>query len=469
MSNIKNTAGNICIIGAGIGGLTTGALLTRQGYNVEIFEKEPIVGGRALSLNGNSLTFETYNNILSQFHMNIPFSEPTMETIFDKKMLAGYTLDLGFHTIGGGVGSNLNRVLSEFGEQVEMFESKVGLIKNSDFDFPFLSTGDKIKILPRLLQLLFSGESTMRKLDDIPMTETINKYGKSKMKLILEIFSRAITTVNNLDRISTGDAFRAQKNLLKGSKPVGYPRHGLQRVSQTIAHIVKRNGGEIHLNHPVEKIVIDDNKVVGVVVGDEEHFFKRVITNIPVQNLFFIADEKHFPTEYVRTLKTLTGTGSLCAYYSLNKIDPQLPGKSFLFIERNAGLAGNDAVGMIDFMAALPESGLAPTSHQLVQAYIICSPEEAQSGKKLDELKNMLDTNLENLMPAFRSQLQWSIYPAVWHLDGVAKTIDNKKPGIQTPIENLYLVGDCVKSPDIGINCAINSAKTLQAILARED
>lgn len=468
MSNIKNAAGDICIIGAGIGGLTTGALLTRQGYNVKIFEKEPIVGGRALSLNGNALTFETYNNILSQFHMNIPFSEPTMETIFDKKMLAGYTLDLGFHTIGGGAGSNLKRVLSTFGEPVEMLESKVGLIKKSGFDFPFLSTGDKIRILPRILQLLFSGESTMRKLDDIPMTETINKYGKSKMKLILEIFSRAITTVNNLDRISTGDAFRAQKNLLNGSKPVGYPRHGLLRVSQTLAHIVKRYGGEIHLNHPVEKIIIDDNKVVGVVVGDEEHFFKTVITNIPVQNLFFIADEKHFPTEYVRTLKTLTGTGSLCAYYSLNKIDPQLPGKSFLFIERNAGIAGNDAVGMIDFMAALPESGLAPSSHQLVQAYIICSPDEAQSGKKLGELKNLLDTNLENLMPDFRSHLQWSIYPAVWHLDGVAKTIDNKKPGIQTPIDNLYLVGDCVKSPDIGINCAINSAKTLQAILARE-
>ncbi|RCV64328.1 hypothetical protein C5S53_09430 [Methanophagales archaeon] len=35
-------------------------------------------------------------------------------------------------------------------------------------------------------------------------------------------------------------------------------------------------GGEIYLNHPVEKIIIDDNKVVGVVVGDEEHFFKTV-------------------------------------------------------------------------------------------------------------------------------------------------------------------------------------------------
>jgi phytoene dehydrogenase-like protein len=57
------------------------------------------------------------------------------------------------------------------------------------------------------------------------------------------------------------------------------------------------------------------------------------------------------------------------------------------------------------------------------------------------------------------------IYPTVWHLDGVAKTIDNIKPDIQTPIENLFLVGDCVKAPGIGINCAIKSARMLSQMI----
>ena len=30
---------------------------------------------------------------------------------------------------------------------------------------------------------------------------------------------------------------------------------------------------------------------------------------------------------------------------------------------------------------------------------------------------------------------------------------------------NLYLVGDCVKAPGIGINCAINSANILSELL----
>ena len=185
-----------------------------------------------------------------------------------------------------------------------------------------------------------------------------------------------------------------------------------------------------------------------------------------VQNIFSIADEKHFPKEYVKNINSLTGTGSLCAYYSLSKIDPQLLGKTFQFIERNIGVDGDDAVGMIDFMAAVPESGLAPPSEYLVQSYIICTPAEAKDKKTLNILRGLLDKNLERLVPGFRSQLKWAMYPATWHLDGVAKTIDNKKPDVRTPVENLYFIGDCVKAPGIGINCSLNSAQLLIDILS---
>ena len=87
-------------------------------------------------------------------------------------------------------------------------------------------------------------------------------------------------------------------------------------------------------------------------------------------------------------------------------------------------------------------------------------------GKTLDLLKGALDKNLERLVPDFRSHLRWAIYPAVWHLNGVAKTIENVKPEIQTPMKNLFLIGDCVKAPGIGMNCAINSARVLQEMLS---
>lgn len=461
MTNKKN----ICIIGAGIGGLTAGALLTKQGYKVTIFEKEPLIGGRALSFDPSNLSLEEYKNLLLRFHMNVPFSEPALEIIFEKNMLNGYKLDLGYHAIGGGVLSNVNSVLSKLDDHVDILESYVGLIKEDGFNFPFLSRIDKLKIFPNIFRLLFASGKTLRQLDSVSMTETINRYGKGKMKLILEVFSRSITTINNLDKISTGEMFRAQKNLYKGSKPVGYPKGGLSSITQKFADYIIQNGGEINLEKPVEKIIIKDNRAKGVLVDGKELSFDIVVSNILVQDFFKIADEKHFPTEYVKENKLLLGTGSLCAYYSLKKVDSNLIGKTFHFIERNVGVDGNNAVGMIDFMAATRDAGLSPSGEYLVQSYVICTPDEARDKKTLMTLKRLLDKNLKQLIPDYHSNINWAIYPAIWHLDGVAKTIDNEKPEVKTPVNNLYLIGDYVKAPGIGFNCALNSARILSDIL----
>jgi len=460
-----NEKTNICIIGAGIGGLTAGALLTKKGYKVTIFEKESLIGGRAISFNPSDLTLKEYKEFLLRFNMDVPFSEPDLETIFKKNMLNGYKLDFGYHAIGGGVFSNVNNILSELNDHIEFLESNVGLIKDDGYDFPFLSKLDKIKILPNILQLIISGEKTMQKLDSVSMTETINRYGKGKMKLILEIFSRSITTMNNLDKISTGEMFRAQKNLLKGSKPTGYPKGGLISITQKFADYITKNNGKIFLEKPVKKIITNGNKAIGVEINNREERFDVIISNTLVQDLFKIIDEKHFPRDYIKKIKSLNGTGSLCAYYSLKKIKHDLVGKTFHFIERNIGIEGDDAVGMIDFMSASPEAGLSPSNDYLVQAYIICTPMEARDKKTLITLRCLLDKNLKQLIPDFDKNLNWSIYPAIWHLDGAAKTIDNIKPDIKTPIENLYLIGDCVKAPGIGVNCAINSARILTDIL----
>jgi len=204
-------------------------------------------------------------------------------------------------------------------------------------------------------------------------------------------------------------------------------------------------------------------------VGSKEYTFDVVVSNILVQDIFKIADESNFPDSYVEKIKPLDGTGSLCAYYSLKNIDPDLIGKTYQFIERDVGVDGNDVVGIIDFMTALPESKLSPSMHYLVQAYIICSPDEAKNINILKKLKALLDKNFKLLIPNYQSQLNWVIYPAIWHLDGVAKTIDNDKPEITTPIKNLYLIGDCVKAPGIGINCAINSSRILTDMLQEKD
>ena len=460
MTNKKEL--NIIIIGSGIGGLTVGALLVKKGHKVKIFEKESLIGGRALTLNMSSFNLKSYENLLSRFHMHVPFSEPALEIIFEKKMLNGYYLDLGFHVMGGGVISNLRNVLSTSEVNIEMIKSRLYTQKNDHYGL-FVTNWDKVKMIPNLLRLFLSGEKTMKQLDETSIADTIKKYGKGKVKVVLEANPRLITTVNNLDSISTGEVFRTQRNMkLKG---VRYPKKSLSHIMYSLAEFIRRNGGEIHINTPVTKILINENKAKGIVAGGKKYSCDVVISNILVQDLLKIADEKHFTKDYIKSINSLDGTGSLCAYYSLKKINPDLPGKNFVFIERDAGIVGDDAAGMIDFMVTLPESGLAPPSHHLVQSYVICTPDEAKNKETLEKLKKILDRNLEKIIPDFHSNLRWVIYPAIWHLDGVSKVIGNKKPGIKTPVDNLYLVGDCVNAPGIGINCALNSARLLADML----
>ena len=409
-------------------------------------------------------TYSSYKKILSNFNMHVTFSEPNLETIFDRKLLDGYQLDLGYHVIGGGIISKIKDIIPLENEDIEIFESRLYEAKNGSYNY-FVNNFEKLKMLPSVLRLFLSGEKVMKELDNTSMNETIKKYAKGKTKIVLEVNSRLITTINNLDLVSAGKVFRTQKDM--GIKGVRYPKNGLSNVSNKLAEFIKKNKGKIFLNKPVEKIVIENNEAKGIIANGEKYSFDMVLSSILVQSLFTIADEKHFPEKYVKELKSLEGSGSLCAYYSFKNLKPDLIGKTFVFIERNVGIDGNDAVGMIDFMTAQPKAGLSPPSSYLVQSYIICTPKEAKDKNILEKLRKVLDKNLEKIIKNYKSNLNWVFYPAIWHLDGVAKTILNEKPEIKTPVKNLYLVGDCVKAPGIGINCAINSAKIVAEMIGK--
>ena len=144
--------------------------------NIFRVEKEKLIGGRALTFETSNLKLDFYLKTLSNFNMNIPFSEPDLKTIFDKKMLKGYKLDLGYHAIGGGVLSNINDVLSKLNDHVDILESYVGFIRDDGFDFPFLSKLDKIKIFPnKFLNCSFISTIHIRPFLN-PFHKSINRF-----------------------------------------------------------------------------------------------------------------------------------------------------------------------------------------------------------------------------------------------------------------------------------------------------
>lgn len=436
-----------CIIGAGIGGLSTALLLLKKGWKVEIYEKEALVGGRALSC-----SLHEYEEMVKKFELKI-ISANGIEGIKDK-----YKIDLGFHLIGGGKKGGCIKILRNFGLNLNFIGSRLGFI-GKKIEYPIMKAKDKVAILPRIMQLLFTRNSKIEEMKKISMEEMIKKYGKGKLKLILELFPRLITTVNDLSKISAGETFFAQRELL-GGHPVVYPYGGLGEISKKMAAYIEKNGGKIYLNNAIEKIIIEDGIAKGIKIKNKEKRYDIIISTLPVQNIFSIVDKREFPQEWVKYIKNLKPTGSLISYHGINKIRESLLNKSFIFIERNVDFSGNDVVGMIDFKMNYM-TGVAPHKKYIVQSYAICSPEEAKKKEKMEELREIIEKNLEKIFPDYRKNMDWNIYASIWHLDGVAKTIENEKPSIVTPVKNFYLAGDCVNSKGVGINCAADSANLI--------
>jgi len=183
-----------CVIGAGIAGLASASLLLKEGYEVDVYEKEGTLGGRALTID-KEISYDGYLRLLKRFDMYVPFSEPSMEEIFGG-LMDGYKMDLGFHLIGGGENASPMKIMSSLGMKQDIIGSRIGFI-GEKIDYPYLSAVDKLKMLPRIFQLLFSSKETIRALESVSMEETIKKYGRGKMKLTLELFPRLITTVND--------------------------------------------------------------------------------------------------------------------------------------------------------------------------------------------------------------------------------------------------------------------------------
>lgn len=455
----------IGIVGAGLGGLAAGAMLSEKGYKVEIFEKEEILGGRALTLDGNKLTLDEYKNILHRFDTWIPFSEPDLNTIFEEKMLHGYRIDLGFHLLGFIERSPLLKILERSGEKVDMSSSRFSFVNPEKGTVnalsSYLTIADILRLIPLISRFFFARRLTLLKMQEVPISETLDRYFTGKLGNAFGTGAKLITTVNNLDKISTGETLRVLAHWIRGAKPTGYPRKGLITLSEAFANIIMKNRGEITVNKKVKKILIEDDKAYGIEVRGEERDYDVILSNLPVQDLFTLASEENFPPHYVKKMKDIEGTGSVCAYYSLKKVNSHLIGRPFAFVETGIDVEGKDAAGVIDFQTADPINGLSPKGRYLVQGYIVCSPKEARDKKKVSRLREVLDKKLEELIPDFRKNLVFALYPTTWHLDGVAKIIGNEKPESVTPIRNLYLVGDCVKSTGIGMNCAVDSAISL--------
>ncbi len=277
------TKQKVIVIGAGIGGLGTAGLFAKKGYDVEVFEKNANLGGRANIFEADGFKFdmgpswylapdlfEHYFNLVGEKvedHLDLQRLGPSYRIFFRND---AENLDIHsdiqrdtatFEAIEPGAGDKLREYLAQSEHQYGVATQHF-MYKNYDTIFDFMnkrvmSQGQKLAVFSK-------------------MHAFVSRFFKSqKLRQVMEYTMVFLGT-------SPYEA-PALYNLMSHmdfNQGVFYPQGGFYELIKALSNIAKKNGAKLHANSPVAEILVESGVAKGVrLESGEVHHADIVISN----------------------------------------------------------------------------------------------------------------------------------------------------------------------------------------------
>jgi all-trans-retinol 13,14-reductase len=404
---------DVIIIGAGLGGLTAGAKLAKEGKKVLLIEQHNKPGGCA--------------------------------TTFRR---GDFTLEVGLHEMDGPSPRDMKtRIFNELG----VFE-KVEFVRVPEF-YHFIHNNIDITIphdpseAGRILKSSFPDETDgidaffdqilnpKRKpaSNEAPHDKSLGEFldsiiANNDLKLILlgnlgyfhdDPYSISLTYYS----VAQGSYFNGGASFIKG---------GSQKLSDHLADFIRLHGGDVVLNHLVNGLIIENNKLVGVscikhggTSSDTINAFAdEIVANAAMQNIAELLPGEPGALLSKEVSKQKPGASLLTIYFgfksTLNKLG-NLHYSTFVFdssvktqadiLKNNQGSFQNRSFTFIDYGRI--ESGLAPSGKSVGALCCIdylkdwenLSPEEYKSKKEL--VAGIFIKKLEDLIPGITGEIEY--------------------------------------------------------------
>ena len=428
---------SIVIIGAGIGGLSTGVLLVNKKIKVEIFEKSKKVGGRT-----SSVTFR--NHILDNgFHI-MPFYkksaiyEVMKEAHIESRLKLAIVSDIAFYD-GSGFHKYPKGILDILQMSLIPFKSRISLLKI-------------------LLPMAFTSMEKTEELDKTPLTEVTRKLDYHSKRFFDAVCILAFA--DTAEHISLGEFARTiiRANPFKGgTSEFAYPdMGGYDRISQVMANYITEQKSNISLGKSVKKILISGGKVTGVILMDGTTVETDcVIISFPayhaINQLF---DEGIFDKDFINKTNKLNKTTSVVeVHFALSK---QIDSRQVVFP------VGKDYASKGIFFISNITPSVSPTGEHLLIVGTPVKPEETDDQTRIKSIVEQMKNELSEIYPEFKTSLLWERAMAWKLVEAVVKepglVWKNKMPHSVENVEGLFFVGDSTISYGIGTDSAAHSS-----------
>lgn len=284
----------IAIIGAGPGGLAAGMILSHLGHQVTIYEKDDRVGGRSKALMiGNfefdaGPTFLMYTEILEdvfkasgydlQQELELIPIDPLYRLVFpnvtwEPSMNESKNIEM-YNAYREGLGESYLTWKKQQKKKLEVIAPLLKRPFRHVFDYVRMDT---LKALPKLHPFQ-SVYSSLKKINDTP--EFIHSLSFQAKYLGMASYSApsAFTFLPYLEH----------------EFGLYHIKGGLNQINEKMASLFKKNGGLLHLNSQVEKILVENKKAYGLMVNGKEVLFDDVIINADFSYaMSHLIDQKH--------------------------------------------------------------------------------------------------------------------------------------------------------------------------------
>jgi phytoene dehydrogenase-like protein/acyl-CoA thioesterase FadM len=443
----KSESYDVIVVGAGIGGLTAAGLLAKRGAKVLVVEQHDKPGGfctswkRVIKHKGDSLRFVFDSGVhdiasLGE-HRHIP-------SVLSE--LGGESRIKWFRTEHEYIVDGLRIIVPQ------RFEDYIDLLINK---FPEEREG-LISLFNQIVHCydeLFNqkkdiADSNLMRWQNVPFLTMIQRYVHNRTLIkILSILSCYVT--HDLSSLSVISAIPLFSYYIEGGC---YPAGSSQVLSDTLADAIEKFGSEVRLNTPVNRIVVNDSKAVGVVLRNGQMLnAEKIISNADV----------------IRTFTDLIGVEQLPNYFS-QRIGKLRPSNSafmvFLCVDyvpeiKPVTICIDDEMVVAIMNPSQSDPSLAPSGYACLTIISLLSPEKAKEwnrdnpeykrlktrfGRKLIEIAKKVIPDLnqhiifeQEASPATFSRYAWTSDGAIYGL-----AIDEwRPPAVKTPIDGLFLSG----------------------------
>ena len=428
---------SICIIGAGVGGLTLASLLVRNNHPVKIIEKHSKLGGRTTSMKFRGHILDNGFHIMPFYKKSAIFSVFKKIGIQNRLKLAtvdkiAFFSNTGFHKYPKGISDLL---------QLSLIPLK-----------------SRIRLLNILLPMAFTSIKKTESWDDLSLTEITKKLDSNTNAFFEAVCMLAFA--DTAEHISLGEFARTiiRANPFKGgTSEFAYPEDGgYDSISKILSDYILEKNGEIYLNKSVKKIIIENSIVTGIITSDNDFIQSDcVVVSYPAYVVLNELFEKNIiDDKFVEKINRLDKkTAVVEVHFALNS---KLDSKQIVF-----PVGDNYTTKGIFFISNITPSVSPPGEHLIITGTPV-HPSVADDPKKIKTIVDDMKKEISSIYPKFTSSLLWE-RPMAWKLvESVVKepgmVWKSKMPHEIPGIKGLFFVGDSTISYGIGTDSAAHSS-----------